>query len=366
MEGRSHKLFIGALAVALATSTGLAITPQSADAQTGPVMCGGLEATIVADSDSYGPPIIGTDGDDVISGPRNGVNEIFGQGGDDVICGGSGYDIIFGGDGRDTIYGGGAWDFLFGGGQFDFGPDGKVNNLLPGAVFDDTAGNRLFGGADGDFLFGTNRWDYIQGGPDDDFIWGLGGRDRIYGNLGDDMIFGNGGADTLGGGPGNDTLYADAADITVRAGVGADACSAVQTRATTWLGCRIELETSSSFPLLPENPLPAELRGGPKDTWVIGSSGDERFLVLLDDEYFTHNGDHELSPVTTDFGFREWLHIEPLTHGQALSVAEAYCGNVIDPNAAYRADALRWGEQWLELHRHEVDFFASQYGADNC
>ncbi len=355
MEGRSHKLFIGALAVALATSTGLAITPQSAEAQTRPVMCGGLEATIVAELDEFSEArVIGTEGDDVISGHPTEPNTIFGQGGDDVICGGSSpLDYLFGGDGRDTIYGGAGRDFLFGGGQFE-DPETGLWNVFPDAVFEDTAGNRLFGGADNDFLFGTNRWDYIQGGPDDDHLWGLGGRDRLYGNLGDDTIFGNGGADTLGGGPGNDTLYADAADITVRAGVGADACSAVQTRATTWMGCRIELETSSSFPLLPENPLPAELRGGPKDTWVIGLSDDERFLVLLDGEYFTHNGDRQLSPVTTDFGYREWLHAEAVTHGQALSIAEAYCGNAIDQNATYRVDAVRWGEQWLEIHEAEL------------
>jgi len=91
--------------------------------------------------------LVGTDGDDVLTG-RNGDDNISGGDGDDILTGAGGNDHINGGSGKNTINGG----------------DGH---------------------------------DYISTGNDDDII---------NGGAGNDTIFAYGGNDTVTGGTGNDTF----------------------------------------------------------------------------------------------------------------------------------------------------------------
>ena len=77
-----------------------------------PVLCNGLPATIVGDSNSN--TIFGTPGNDVIHGLA-GNDTIFGLGGDDVICGGAGRDKLSGNSGNDKLFGDAGNDVLKGG-----------------------------------------------------------------------------------------------------------------------------------------------------------------------------------------------------------------------------------------------------------
>ena len=77
-----------------------------------PVLCNGLPATVVGDSNSN--TIFGTPGNDVIHGLA-GSDTIAGFDGDDVICGGSGRDKLSGNRGNDKLFGDAGNDVLKGG-----------------------------------------------------------------------------------------------------------------------------------------------------------------------------------------------------------------------------------------------------------
>src|SRR5262249_13428980 len=96
--------------------------------------------------------------------------QLFGGAGNDVLTGGSGADQLFGGAGNDTLLGKGGNDLLFGG-----------------------AGN-----------------DVLTGGDGDDQVFGEGGNDRMIWNPGDDsdLFEGGDGVDTaeVNGGNGSETF----------------------------------------------------------------------------------------------------------------------------------------------------------------
>jgi hypothetical protein len=119
------------------------------------------------------PTILGTEGDDVITGTPGpdvilagaGHDRIDGRGGDDVICGGPGRDIIRGSDGADLIDGGGGRDRIIG---------GRGNDVLRGSrgvdeLFGSVGRDRLFGEPPALITGRSGALDPLDGGP--------GGRD---------------------------------------------------------------------------------------------------------------------------------------------------------------------------------------------
>ena len=102
-------------------------------------------------------------------GREHGADQVFGQGGDDVITlneanGALPAANLFGGCGNDTITGGSGNDLLFG-----------------------QAGNDTLLGKGGfDLLFGGDGNDTLTGGDADDQIFGEAGNDRMIWNPGDD------------------------------------------------------------------------------------------------------------------------------------------------------------------------------------
>ncbi len=110
------------------------------------------------------PPIIGTDGPDILYGTTN----------NDVILAKGGNDIAYGNSGNDTLDGGDGWDVLLGG-----------------------AGN--------DTLLGGNGTDALYGGGNNDVLNGGDGADVLYGGAGNDTLDGGAGNDILADGTGNDT-----------------------------------------------------------------------------------------------------------------------------------------------------------------
>lgn len=125
-----------------------------------------------AETDPAGCDLIGTEGDDVLTGTSTGET-ICGLGGDDKIYGGGGDDRLVGGDGNDVLVG---------------GPGSDV----------------LHGNAGDDSLAGGDGADTLWGGEGNDLIRGARGPDTLYGGPGRDVVRGGVGVDRLRGGPDTD------------------------------------------------------------------------------------------------------------------------------------------------------------------
>ncbi len=132
--------------------------------------------------------IVGTDGDDDLSGLKTGGADcVLGLGGNDILKGGPGNDVLVGGDGDDDCNSEGGNDTIFGGN-----------------------GNDTINGGDGN--------DLVRGQMGDDFVTGDVGNDYVDGNQGDDILLGEGG---------DDTVWGDASDTTpTNGGAGNDKCRA--------------------------------------------------------------------------------------------------------------------------------------------
>ena len=140
-----------------------------------------------------GVTLIGTDGDDNLSGGE----------GTDLLIGGAGNDILRGLFGNDRLEGGSGDDHLAGNGTL-LGGDG--NDVLEG-------GGDLQGGDGDDTLSGSGT---LRGGAGNDLISGDG---QLWGDDGNDVLEGGG---DLQGGDGDDTLSGSG---TLRGGAGNDLIS---------------------------------------------------------------------------------------------------------------------------------------------
>ena len=134
---------------------------------------------------SYGPPVYGTAGDDLMIG-TSGSDNLIGLGGSDELRGGAGDDLLEGYSGNDYLFGHDGNDELYG----DDGNDQLYGN----------AGNDIVvGGAGQDFLSGGDGNDILDGGSGDDEMQGGFGDDTYYVDSPEDVVIdmANGGHDTL-------------------------------------------------------------------------------------------------------------------------------------------------------------------------
>lgn len=156
---------------------------------------------------SVGVSILGSDGNDTLSGGW-GRDTVNGAGGDDYLSDKSNDgNVLSGGDGNDTLVGGPGADLLTGGAGND--------TILPGGGYD-TAN-----GGDG------HDWIDATTAPSN---WG----GQLNGDGGDDTIIATTGVDQLNGGDGNDVLTAIAS--TVNGGAGDDILTLTAGSATGGLG----------------------------------------------------------------------------------------------------------------------------------
>ncbi|RCW80351.1 calcium-binding protein [Phyllobacterium bourgognense] len=163
------------------------------------------------------PPIIGTQGDDILVGTacaddvdgRDGNDNIDTRGGNDTVNGGNGNDHIITGSGDDLIFAGAGDDIVLAG----LGDD---------QVFGGSGNDRLFGEEGRDTIFGESGDDTISGGNDDDLLFGGEGNDSVAGDLGRDTIHGDAGDDRLDGGGGNDNILGQAGADVLDGGLGDD------------------------------------------------------------------------------------------------------------------------------------------------
>ena len=224
--------------------------------------------------------IIGTEGDDTITGDAqnnrldggDGADTLDGGDGNDVLIGGAGDDlfrsadtganVIHGGDGMDTVsYAGLAENtdtdgtirkWLLGNentadwprngeGLFEPGGDDyiaitgifadlskhvvyKQHGAGSGRISDTglTGIEHITGSDFDDYIRGDDGANILTGGEGTDYLYGAGGDDTLHGGAGADTLYGGAGADTLNGDAGDDWLYGGAGDDVLTGGAGAD------------------------------------------------------------------------------------------------------------------------------------------------
>ena len=131
--------------------------------------------------------------------------EIVGTGGNDVILGLAGDDDLFGGTesgpwGRDILEGGDGNDYL---------ASADSASAVAFSVQVTDFGDVLLGNAGDDIAVGNGGDDQLNGGDGDDFLSGRDGSDALTGGAGNDILSGGAGVDGMSGGPGDDILYGD-------------------------------------------------------------------------------------------------------------------------------------------------------------
>ncbi|HEY8085924.1 MAG TPA: cadherin-like domain-containing protein, partial [Methylophilaceae bacterium] len=181
--------------------------------------------------------LYGNDGNDILIGDAN-ANWLAGGKGADTIDGGAGDDVILfdsedtidGGDGNDVaqvvgddgvtldlaqshieVVVGGRGDDIFVGG-------GRSSVFINGGDGIDT----IIGSAASDVLSGDDGNDLIDGGAGNDLIRGGRGQDQLLGGVGDDIIEGGQDDDTISGGDGNDVITGGQGDDFIDGGDGND------------------------------------------------------------------------------------------------------------------------------------------------
>jgi Ca2+-binding RTX toxin-like protein len=275
-------------------------------------------------------------GDDTIEG-GSGQDTLYGQGGDDLIVGGSstagvpdGTDYIYGGAGNDAIAGDNAsidpatrevvnLDLVNGAADFIFGDSGTLT-FAAGQVTSATS-NPASG--DGN--------DTILGNVGNDTIFGGAADDRIFGNLGDDRLFGDhgqvnfdsngnltlvktiapeaGGNDVIEGNEGTSIILGGTGNDTITAGTGRDLIIGDNGQMTFNAGVLIQLNTTD-----PNRGGNDSVNAGDNVDIVLGGTGNDQILGGTDNANDILLGDNgtviangNIFSTDPDFGGRDTI-----------------------------------------------------------
>jgi Ca2+-binding RTX toxin-like protein len=178
--------------------------------------------------------ILGFDGNDTLRG-LNGNDILIGGAGNDKLYGDNGNDVLLGGTGNDTLYPGAGDDFADGGPGNDLvvlANPANPNTIVYGG--EGTGDKLLLANGYGSFtMTGCHGFESFAGGDGNDYVdWsdatvpvemrGNAGNDTLIGGSGNDILRGGAGNDVLIGGTGNDILYGENGDDDLRGGAGTD------------------------------------------------------------------------------------------------------------------------------------------------
>jgi hypothetical protein len=167
----------------------------------------------------------GASGDIVNFTNVNRSAEIYGEGGDDYISGGTSNDYLAGGLGNDQINGSGGDNIIWGDNAPVVPADPTPQDSAIGGddILSGLGGNDVFyGGGGNDVVSAGGGNDYAYGGQGDDTLGGHDGDDRLYGGLGNDIISGGSGNDLISGGGDADELKGETGNDVLIGGGGAD------------------------------------------------------------------------------------------------------------------------------------------------
>ncbi|MGV6812132.1 MAG: calcium-binding protein [Brevirhabdus sp.] len=153
--------------------------------------------------------IIGTQGNDTLTGSEGVVSSINGNSGSDTLSAGDGSDLVAG----DMV--GAEWAFVDG--RWVYDPAAMSNGTPVSRDYNDT----IDAGAGDDVLLGNGGHDLLRAGSGDDLVNAGTGRDRALGGEGNDILNLEAGSDTGSGGLGDDTVNAGTGDDLVYGDQGA-------------------------------------------------------------------------------------------------------------------------------------------------
>lgn len=180
----------------------------------------------VFDAGAGNDQIYAGDGDDIVNAGFGddrstggfGRDVINGGAGADQVWGEAGNDKINGEDDNDTLNGGLGVDIVSGGNGNDIVSGNEGSDRLTGGLGDDV----MYGGEGNDIVTGNDGNDTMSGYIGDDVLNGMDGDDSIDGSDGNDRLDGGEGADILSGGNGEDDLTGGIGKDSLQAGEGAD------------------------------------------------------------------------------------------------------------------------------------------------
>src|SRR5262245_45202230 len=299
--------------------------------------------------------LIGGGGHDVLSG-GGGNDHLYGGDGNDILEGGAGADLLDGRLGTDvalyTASPTGVFVTLIDnrgvGGHAEGDTFNGIENLVGSAgndvLWGDGGGNFLSGNHGNDTLkgFGGNDEllgyignDTLYGGDGDDTLDGDDGTDSLRGEAGNDRLLGGLGADTMHGGIGNDVYVVDtAADWALEvAGEGYDVVSA---KATYVLAAGSEIEALQAEDL--NGTVPMDLVGNEFSQTIIGNAGQNTIVGGLGRDVLTGlgGGDVFVWTSTAETGLAateaDWIDDFNRPQGDLIAV------NPIDANETVAGD----------------------------
>ena len=246
----------------------------------------------------YYPPVVPTNGADVINGnPTNdtlqglgGNDTLYGNGGNDTLDGGSGNDRMEGGVGNDTYVVDTAADVVVEASNagddlvrasisYTLGSNVERLTLTGSANINGTGNalaNTLIGNAGNNQLDGGAGNDLLQGGDGNDTLQGGLGNDSLNGDAGNDLLDGGVGNDSMAGGSGDDIYIVDQSGDSVSELVGGGN-DTVRASLTYSLGANQEnLELTGTSNLNGTgNALANSLTGNTGNNLLDGGAGDD-------------------------------------------------------------------------------------------
>ena len=246
----------------------------------------------------YYPPVVPTNGADVINGnPTDdtllglgGNDTLYGNSGNDTLDGGSGNDRMEGGVGNDTYVVGAAGDVVVEASNagddlvqasinYTLGSNLERLTLIGSANINGTGNalaNTLIGNAGNNLLDGGAGNDLIQGGDGNDTLQGGAGNDSLNGDAGNDLLDGGAGNDSMAGGSGDDIYIVDQSGDSVSELVGGGN-DTVRASLNYSLGANLEnLELTGSVNLNGTgNALANQLIGNTGNNLLNGGAGDD-------------------------------------------------------------------------------------------
>ncbi|EJN19086.1 VCBS repeat-containing protein, partial [Pseudomonas sp. GM78] len=246
----------------------------------------------------YYPPVVPTNGADVINGnPTDdtlqglgGNDTLYGNGGNDTLDGGSGNDRMEGGVGSDTYVVDTAADVVVEASNegddlvranisYTLGSNVERLTLTGSANINGTGNalaNTLIGNAGNNQLDGGAGNDLLQGGDGNDTLQGGLGNDSLNGDAGNDLLDGGVGNDSMAGGSGDDVYIVDQSGDSVSELVGGGN-DTVRASLTYSLGANLEnLELAGASNLNGTgNALANSLTGNTGNNLLDGGAGDD-------------------------------------------------------------------------------------------